>query len=105
MKYDVSNEKFGCIKFIQNLPLSKARTYFKHKYSMTEHIKMNFKGNQDFERALWKCKYCHNQDTEIHLLWCSQYKNLRENIDLNNDSELCQYLQEIYKQRSNEENE
>ena len=65
----------------------------------------NLYGNQDYERALWKCKYCHNQDTEIHLLWCPQYKNLREKIDLNNDSDLCQYLQEIYKQRSNEDNE
>ena len=105
VKHDVKNEKFGCKDYILNLPLSKAQTLIKHKYSMTEHIKMNFKGNKEYERALWKCKYCFNQDSEIHLLWCPQYENLRDNIDFNNDSDLCQYLQEIYKKRSIEENE
>ena len=52
----MKNEKFGCKDYILNLPLSKAQTLFKHKYSMTEHIKMNFKGNKEYERALGNVK-------------------------------------------------
>ena len=40
VKHDVKNEKFGCKDYILNLPLNKAQTLFKHKYLMTEHIKM-----------------------------------------------------------------
>ena len=74
----------------------------KHKYAMTEHIKMNYKGNPSYARTLWKCNHCSNQDSESHILWCSEYEDLRKDLDLGKDSDLCSYLQKIFKLRSDE---
>ena len=104
VRHDISNEKFECKDYIFNLPLSQAQTMFKHKYSMTQYVKMNYKGNPEYERTLWKCK-CNNQDSETHLLWCTEYENLRKDIDLDNDSDLCRYLQTIFKSRADEANQ
>ena len=41
-KEALQNEKFGSKDYLSNLSLSKARTFFKHKYAMTEKVKMNF---------------------------------------------------------------
>ena len=96
MKNKISEgEKFECKEYIQALPISQARTLFKHKYSMTDKVKMNFKGDQQYERTLWKCNECSNQDKESHLLWCSGYGDLRQGLDLTEDKDLCTYLQKI----------
>ena len=95
-------EKFECKEYLSSLPLGKARTLFKHKYSMTENVKMNFKGDHSFSKSLWKCSVCRNQDTESHILWCPGYQDLREGLDLNIDSELCSYLQKVFQMRCQE---
>ena len=63
-----------------------AINHFKHKYSMTESVKMNYKRDATFTKLLWKCQECMNQDTEIHLLWCPAYKELRMGMDLSSDA-------------------
>ena len=98
--HNFDEEKFGCKAYLSNLSLEKARTLFKHKYSMTENVQMNYKGDKKFATNLWKCISCLNQDTESHLLWCPEYSNLREGINLENDSDLCVYLQKIFSLRS-----
>ena len=98
----VEEENFEPKDYLMNLSLCKARTLFKHKYSMTENVKMNFKNDKTFSNSLWKCSECQNQDSEIHLLWCPGYVDYREGLDLKNDSDLCTYLQKIFKQRCNE---
>ena len=42
-----------------------------HKYSMSEKVEMNLKGDQNYERLLWKCCKCSKQDMESHPLFCS----------------------------------
>ena len=101
-KQVLQNEKFGSKDYLSNLSLSKARTFFKHKYSMTENVKMNFKGNVSYARELWKCTHCRNQDSESHLLWCPKYEDMRKDLNLRNDSDLCNYLQNVFKSRSEE---
>ena len=95
-------EKFECKEYLSGLPLCHARILFQHKYSMTENVKMNYKGDQSFARTLWKCQKCGNQDTESHLLWCLGYAEHRENLDLESDKDLCKYLQKIVQQRCQE---
>ena len=100
MKEKVKNEeKFECKDYLAKLPLSQARTMFQHKYSMTEKVKMNYKGDPTYAKSLWKCQECGNQDTESHLLWCSGYAELRKDLDLASDQDLCSYLQKILKLR------
>jgi hypothetical protein len=81
-KQRFENKKFGCTDYISNQSLNKARTLFKHKYSKTENVKMNFKGDLSFAITLWQCKYCMHQDSKSHLLWCSEYEDLRQDFDL-----------------------
>ena len=101
-KEALQNEKFGSKDYLSNLSLSKARTLFKHKYAMTEKVKMNFKGNASYAKELWKCSHCNNQDSESHLLWCTKYEDMRKDLNLGNDSDLCNYLQKVFKSRSEE---
>ena len=95
-------ERFECKEYLSDLPLCHARIFFQHKYSMTEKVKMNYKGDPSFARTLWKCQKCGNQDTESHLLWCSGYSKEREDLDLESDKDLCKYLQKIIQQRCKE---
>jgi hypothetical protein len=89
------DEPFCCKEYLTNLPISQARILFNHKYSMTENIKMNYKGNPSYANSLWKCSECGNQDTSSHLLWCKGYSEQREGLDLDSDTDLCKYLQKI----------
>ena len=59
----LDNEEFGCKDYIKMLPINQSRTMFQHKYSMMEHVKMDFKGTPSYASALWKCEKCGNQDT------------------------------------------
>ena len=95
-------EKFELKDYLKNMPLSQARTLFKHKNLMTENIKMNYKGDPGYKRSLWKRGKCLNQDTERHLLWCAGYKELRQGLDLDSDRDLCSYLQKINQLRCKE---
>ena len=52
--------------------------------------------NKIYEDALWRCEDCGLQDTNSHLLWCSGYENLRDGKDLDDDKQLCDYLQKIF---------
>ena len=96
---NIVDEEFECKQYLSTLPLEKARTLFKHKYRMTENIKMNFKNDNGYENSLWKCSYCFNQDTESHLLWCPGHADMRKGLNLNDDSDLCSYLQKIFAER------
>ena len=98
----MDSEKFKCKDYLSSLSISQARTLFKHKYSMTENVKINYKGDATFTKLLWKCQECMNQDTEIHLLWCPAYKELRMGMDLSSDKDLCNYLQKVIQIRCKE---
>ena len=99
---NIGDDKFECKQYLSTLPLEKARTMFKHKCKMTENVKMNFKNDQQFSNSLWRCSSCLNQDTESHLLWCPGYTDMREGLNLNDDSDLCSYLQKIFAVRCKE---
>ena len=98
----LANEEFGRKDYIKNLNLQQARTNFKFRSSMTQHVKMNQKNNREYADALWRCEECGLQDTNAHLLWCKGYESLREGKDLGCDKQLCNYLQSIFKSRSEE---
>ena len=99
---DIENEKFECKQYLSSLPLEKARTMFKHKFKMTEKVKMNYKNDQEYSNSLWRCNSCSNQDTESHLLWCPGYSDMRKDLNLKDDADLCSYLQKIFAARCKE---
>ena len=84
---------------METLSVYEARTIFKHKTSMTQFVKLNFKGVKKYKAEGWKCNECSNLDSEEHLLWCHGYRHLRVNINLENEKELSQYLHKIFLKR------
>ena len=99
-KSELEGEDFGRKEYIKNLNLHQARTKFKFRSSMTQHVKMNQKNNKEYAEEMWKCNECGMQDTNAHLLWCEGYASLREGKDLGCDKQLCNYLQRIFLDRS-----
>ena len=64
--------------------------------SMSQHVKINQKSNEQYAEALWRCEECGLQDTNSHLLWCTGYESLRGGKDLECDQHLCDNLQKIF---------
>ena len=99
---NIVDEKFECKQYLSTLPLEKAPSLFKHKYKMTENVKINYKNDQEYSNSLWRCSSCSNQDTESHLLWCQGFSDMRIGLNLKDDSDLCSYLQKIFAERCKE---
>ena len=97
---ELVNKDFGRKDYINNLDLLQARTMFKFRSSMTQHVKMNQKSNKSYADALWRCDECGLQDTNSHLLWCAGYEALRDGKDLENDKQLCDYLHKVFLARN-----
>ena len=97
---ELAKEEFGRKSYVKDLDLHQARTKFKFRTSMTQHVKMNQKNNEEYAARLWKCDECGLQDTNLHLLSCSGYESMREGKDLSSDKHLCDYLQKIFIQRN-----
>ena len=89
----------GMKNYMETLSVYEARAIFKHKTSMTQFVKLNYKGTKRYQEQGWKCDECSNLDSEDHLLWCSGYELLRENLDLENEKDLSRYLQKIFLKR------
>ena len=101
----MKGEDFGVKSYVKDLTVYEARTLFKHRSQMTQHVKMNYKNNSEYAKQLWKCGKCLKIDSENHLLWCDSYAHLRESKDLNNDRDLCKYLHKILLLRTKEDME
>ena len=97
---ELVNEEFSQKEYLRKLNIQQARTKFKFRCSMTQHVKMNQKSNPQYAESLWRCEECGLQDTNSHLLWCTGYESLREGKDLQCDRQLCEYLQKIFISRT-----
>ena len=95
----ITKDNYGLKPYIETLSLHQARLVFKHRASMSQFVKMNYKGSKAYKAEGWKCEECCKLDTEDHLLDCSGYKELRKNLDLENELELSEYLYKIYEKR------
>ena len=58
------------------------------------------KGSMTYTAEGWKCEECLKLNTEDHLRWCTGYKDIRENLNLENDKDLATYLHKIFIKRS-----
>ena len=70
---------------------------------MTRYIKMNYKNDPKYSKTLWKCEACSNIDSESHILRCKEYEDLRDGKDLQNNQDLCEYIQKVIKIREKQE--
>ena len=103
---DFSSENFAVKDYLRALNMTDARFKFKLRSSMTPTVKMNFKSDAKFAAQLWKCDGCAdgqigNVDTQLHILWCEGYADLRQDKDLNNDEHLVSYFRSVISRRQN----
>ena len=52
---------------------------------------------------MWNCNYCGRIDSESHILFCEQFKDLRNEKDLENYKDLATYLYKVNLIRQREE--
>ena len=58
--------------------------------------KRNFGNNQKYKNERFLCDSCENEvDENTHVLFCPSYSTLREGKDLNNDTDLANYLYKV----------
>ena len=100
---NIVNEHYGMKPYMETLSVYEARTIFKHKTSITHFVKLNFKGVKKYKAEGWKCDECSQHDSEEHLLWCQGYTHFCENMNLENEKELSQYLHKIFLKRKGSE--
>ena len=92
----IVSDRYGMKEYAKTLYLHEARLIFKHRTSMTQYVKLNYKGNKRYEAEGWKCDDCLHLDSEDHLLWCEEYESIRENLNLEKDKDLSLYLHKIH---------
>ena len=97
---NIIQDKFGMKPYAETLSLYETRLIFKHRASMSQFVKMNYKGSKKYTAEGWKCEECLEFDTEDHLRWCAGYVDIRENLNLENDKDLATYLHKIFIRRS-----
>ena len=99
----MKEEKFERKEYIEKLFVHEARTLFKHRCLMSRYVKMNYKSDPKYMKDNWKCNYCGRIDSESHILFCEQFKDLRNEKDLGNDKDLATYLYKVNMIRKKEE--
>ena len=90
------NETFQRRDYINTMLPPDARTMFKYRTNMTEHVKMNYSSDPRYKADLWRCDSCQvSIDTQQHVLWCPSYSELRQGKDLSSDKDLTSYLRDV----------
>ena len=64
---------------------------------------MNYKNNPQYMKNCWKCKFCGRIDSESHIIFCEQFKDLRSGKDLQYDKDLAAYLYKVNMIRKKED--
>ena len=59
-------------------------------------VKFNYKNDKKNREELWICDSCKAAiDTQSHILWCPSYKELRAGKNINNNTDLVNYIQRV----------
>ena len=95
-------EEFSRKDYIMDMNLTDAGTNFRLR-SQTTNVKMNRKSDPGYSAQLWKCDGCGNLDTQCHIMWCPVFAPLREGLDVDNDKDVINYFQQVFKARENME--
>ena len=100
---EFEDEIFETKSYFKELNLIQARLIFKQRSKMMQHIKMNYSSDPQYIKEMWKCDWCSCISTQSHILWCTEFSDLRENLDLNVNKDLAKYFQEVLRVRAEKE--
>ena len=104
---DFDSENLATKDYLRTLNMADARLKFKLRACMTPTVKMNFKSDAKFAAQLWKCEGCAKlsqygyMDSQLHILRCEGYADLRHEKDFDNDQHLVEYFRSVISRRQN----
>ena len=92
--------------YLKELSLAKARLIFRKNCRFLNTIRMNFKQNKKYKSEKYKCPNCMNLnptqtyiDDQDTLTSCEGNKDLRSDLNLNDLSQLAEYLRRVIDRR------
>ena len=80
-----------------------ARLRFKIWARMTPTVRMNFRNNREYRCKGWACPDCQAPDTQEHVLACNAYRSMREEKNMEDDSDLVEYFNLVIAHRLKQE--
>ena len=85
--------------YMTNKTLYNVRTLFRFR-SKTYEAKLKYKNKPEYKKDGYLCKSHESQvDQNVHVLYCPEYSDLRVGKDIQNNTHLAQYLQNVLKTR------
>ena len=97
---EFSEENFELKDYFNNMNLAEARNFFKYRAKMTQYVKRNFKNERKYRQSLWQCISCKSAiDTQSHVMWCEAYREIRKNVNFENNKDLAKYIGDVLKIR------
>ena len=96
---DLVDSETGRVKeYMLNHNIADSRTMFRYRTKMLE-LKENMKGR--YSRDSLSCEACSSGDVEsqLHVLSCTAYDDIREGLDLSKDTDLVAYFREVMNRR------
>ena len=67
---------------------------------MLKGAKLNFPSNPEYKKEEFKCDFCPLISTQRHLIWtCPEYEEYRKERNLEEDKELCKFLEDVMTHR------
>ena len=90
------DEEFGLKDYVKNMKVEDARTNFSLRSKMVA-AKFNYRNDPKHSAELWRCSSCMSGhiETQSHLLYCDAYADLRADRDINNNSDLVDYIKNV----------
>ena len=95
IKSPMMSEHFQTQEYIKTMNVTEARLNFKMRSHMLN-VKFNYSHDKNHSKDLWKCDSCETSiDTQSHILWCPSYSDLRIGKNIDDDSDLIEYIKKV----------
>ena len=89
--------------YLKSMSTANARLRFKIWARMTPTVRMNFRNNREYRCKGWACPDCQAPDTQEHVLACNAYSSMREEKNIEDDSDLVEYFNLVIAHRLKQE--
>ena len=92
----IMHEKFEMKDYVKQMKTEDARVNFSLKSKMYK-AKFNYKNDPEYSADLWWCSSCMSGhiETQSHILYCDAYAELRADKDINNNTDLVEYMKKF----------
>ena len=98
-------EEFGLKAYFHNLNLADSRLKFRERSQCMTSCRLDYPNDRENIKSMFSCHHCDEIDSvALHWKYCEAYRHLRENRNLDIDSDLCGYYRDIIKLREEDMN-